>query len=84
LWCQDKLDDLKSDGVLKLWGDTIIEPSQISSKELQLFTRSSFSSADYFQDIIIRGAQLKNPENYDIDQPQLKFFITVSIIFEKL
>eukprot|EP01036_Dinobryon_divergens_P029174 gene29174-38238_t len=53
---KDQLGVLKANGVLQKWESTVIEPSRWSAVDLQLLARTSFSCADYYNDIVMKGA----------------------------
>lgn len=68
----ETLNKLKQNQFIRRWSSTNFEPLKVSTKELQLVTRTSFSTTDYYADLLA-GA------NQATSDPKLSFAI-ISIV----
>jgi hypothetical protein len=59
----DRLNDLKRSKLLQKWSTANFEPLRVSTRELQLVTRTSFSTLDYYADILAAAKENPNPVN---------------------
>ena len=77
------LNILKSDGLIKKWDSTLLEPKPTSKQDLYMITRTSFSTKDYLQDII-NNARIKDNFDFANIAYAITFTCMTSIIIPQL